>query len=123
MAFIKTPVSLDNVKSGFAPIPAGSYTVRVTDITMAKSQAGNDYLKFEFDVAEGDYAGRKIWGNYSLKETALWRLREALEAFGTSWSEDGFNTEDLIGAEAVASISIDETGQKPQNRIDDLVAA
>ena len=124
MPRISTPVSLKDIKSGFDPIPEGSYLVRVVTIQhIPTSKSGNPYLKFEFEVSEGDHTGRKLWANASLQSQALWKLRQILEAFGASFDDAGFDTDDLVGLEAIAVVGIDETMNKPINTVEELVAA
>lgn len=54
--------------AGFEPIPAGTYTVMITDSEMKKTAAQDgEYLKLTFKVLdEGDFNGRLIWSNLNL---------------------------------------------------------
>ena len=53
--------------TAFEAIPAGRYQVVITDSDMRQTRAGNGhYLWLEFEVTQGDYAGRKLWSNLNL---------------------------------------------------------
>jgi hypothetical protein len=94
----------------FQPIPKGDYVVECVEVDgPSESQAGNQMLKLTFQIAEGEFAGRKI-GNYFLllEGNAMWRTRRDLAALLSidDEAEDvSFDPEDLVGATVVARIS------------------
>lgn len=56
------PVTLD-----FDPIPAGNYVLAMKEQEVLENKKGTgSYLKAEFQVIEGEYAGRKIWFNFNV---------------------------------------------------------
>ncbi|MBI5724302.1 MAG: DUF669 domain-containing protein [Planctomycetes bacterium] len=58
----------DNVEPvpEFEPIPAGKYLAMIAGSEDKVSKQGHTYLSLEFEVIEGQYAGRKLWTNLNL---------------------------------------------------------
>ena len=53
--------------TGFEPIPAGKYVAVINESQEKENRAGNgSYLQLEFEIVEGDYAGRKLWVRLNL---------------------------------------------------------
>ena len=47
--------------SGFEPIPAGQYLVKIIESEIKATKAGTgEYLKLMFEVCDGNYKGRKV---------------------------------------------------------------
>lgn len=106
MPRITPPENLDNVQSGFDPMPAGRYTVVVvnTEIKTAQS-SGNQYMSVQAEVrgvpegAEESLIGRKLYTNLlPFNANSLWKLKEFMQAAEIIWDETGFDTEDFLGA-------------------------
>ena len=50
-----------------SPITAGKYVAEINDSQMNPTKAGgSQYLQIEFEIIEGDYAGRKLWARLNL---------------------------------------------------------
>lgn len=62
-------------------VPEDDYDAEVSDCTIETSDNGN-YLKWVFEVAEGEHAGAKIFHNTSLLPQSLWMLRNVLVSLG-----------------------------------------
>jgi hypothetical protein len=96
-------------KEQYEIIPQGEYRVQVTDTETKESKSGKPMLGLTFEIVEGDYENRKLFSNLMLDDPkALWRTRRDLGVLlGTSDLEGqfDFNTEDLIGAEAIAKVT------------------
>ena len=51
----------------FEPIPAGKYTVVITDSEMKPTKAGTGhYLQLTFQITDGEYKGRFLWARLNL---------------------------------------------------------
>ena len=51
----------------FEHIPAGRYNAEITDSDMLDNSRGTgEYLKLEFTILDGEYAGRKLWAQLNL---------------------------------------------------------
>ena len=52
----------------FEPIPAGKYVAVITDSEMKETRAGTGhYLQLEFEITDGEFAGRKLWSRLNLE--------------------------------------------------------
>ena len=68
----------------FEPLPTGDYTVVISASEMKETKSGRGkYLQLVFDVVEGDYNGRKVFGRLNLdneNETARKIAQQELSA-------------------------------------------
>lgn len=72
-------VNLADVES-FEPLPEGKYAAEIEKVEVRSNKARDGlYLNWELTVLDGDYENRKLWMITSLKETALFRLKEVFE--------------------------------------------
>lgn len=50
------------------PIPAGKYVAVITDSEMKDTRAGTGrYLQLEFEITDGEFAGRKVWARLNIE--------------------------------------------------------
>lgn len=125
-------IDMTGVTSGFSPLPVASYPVTFTDaeVKPSKSTEGAFVVNFTLTVNDegGEYAGRKVFGNWSLQPKALWRLKQDAVAFGIDPKElEGeLDTDillpDLKGRSAIVDLTIDsykanDGTQKERNQI------
>lgn len=116
-------INFKNVETGgsLGPLPSGGYNARIAKIEEKKSQAGNMYLSFEFNVTDnGSYKNRKIWESFPLTENALWKLKQVLDAVGVDTSgEVDFSPQLVMGRELHLEVDVEESTMngKPRNRV------
>ncbi len=57
----------DDMQSGFDPIPKGDYLAKVveSDVKVTKAKTGK-YIKFKFEILQGEFKGRFIWTNMNI---------------------------------------------------------
>jgi hypothetical protein len=56
----------DELRS-FEALPAGVYSVTISECESSEDKAGNPYVKCEYTIIEGDCKNRKIWDNMYLR--------------------------------------------------------
>ena len=62
----------------FDPIPAGKYIAVITDSEMKETRAGTGrYLQLEFEVTDGEFAGRKLWARLNIENQNAEAVRMA----------------------------------------------
>ncbi len=81
---LKRRLDFTNVTDGFELIPKGIYNVYVFEMKEGTSGAGNDTMKLILKVADGEYKGRQIWTNLTFVESAMFKIREFLQACGST---------------------------------------
>lgn len=70
MASITFNVSEIAPAQEFKPLPEGHYETVITDSDVRQTRAGNgSYIVLEFEVTEGEYKSRRLWGRYNIENT------------------------------------------------------
>ena len=60
------------------PIPAGKYVAVITDSEMKDTRAGTGrYLQLEFEITDGEFAGRKVWARLNIENQNAEAVRMA----------------------------------------------
>lgn len=114
----KIRVNLDDVESGFALYPDDSYLVEIQPTTKTKkSEEGGAYIFWIAKIIEGEFDGKLISWNTSLKENALWNLKNLLECIGLAWDEDGFELEDAFGKQLIVTNQQRDYQDEPRNNV------
>lgn len=73
------------LNNDFEPIPAGVYEAVIDGkgIETRLSQAGNETLNIPFVIVDDEnYAGRRVFENFVLTESAAWKIGQLLAATG-----------------------------------------
>jgi len=118
MALLDTPFVADpNAgQSDYAPLPAGWYTVRITEADIKETKAGTgNYIKVRYDVLDGTHVGRVVFGNLNLRnpnpkaeEIGRQQLSRLMLAMGLTQVTD---TDQLIGGELSIKLAIQKSDQ------------
>ena len=77
-------VDFSNTDENGSRLPAGDYVVRVEKVEVRDGSSGFKYLAWTLAVISGEYKGKKIYHNTSLKPEALFNLRNLLMSIGIS---------------------------------------
>ena len=109
-------INFEGVESGFDPLPAGNYHVKVTDgeIRTAGENAkhpGSEMILWTLTVQTGEFENRKLFYNTTLLPHALFGLKGLLASTGR-WEkakldspEFDFEIDQVIGADVIAAVS------------------
>lgn len=84
---------------GIEAIPDGRYPAIVAVVEEKTSAKDKPYISWQFEIAEGEYKGRKMFNNTSLQPQALWKVKETIVALGIpiKGNKIKINDNDLIG--------------------------
>jgi Protein of unknown function (DUF669) len=76
-------INFSDVES-FEPMPGSEwYGVEIDHVEVRENKDGDAlYLNWELVVVDGDYENRRLWYITSLKDTALFRLKQTFETLG-----------------------------------------
>ena len=78
MAIINFNANEVEPSKAFDPIPAGKYIAVITDSEMKETRAGTGrYLQLEFEITDGEYAGRKLWSRLNIENQNAEAVRMA----------------------------------------------
>lgn len=104
-------------------LPPGEYSCVVSDTLLIKSRAGRPLLKIVHQVAEGPFAGRKIFDGVLLDhEPGLARLKMLAIKSGHPNPNFVGDSEELHGLRFVAKLSV-ETGDDGETPLRNQVRA
>lgn len=101
-------LDLTDVKSGYDPLPNGTYDVVVDDCEEVESTTGKPMIKWTLKVLGGEYDGRKLFVNTVLTPEAMWKVKETLTAVQYPANLDGnfdFDPGVAIGLQARAVVT------------------
>lgn len=65
---------------GGSKIPEGDYLGKIVEQELRDSAAGSRYFRWKIQVASGEFKGKSVYLNTSLKPEALWNLRNLIHA-------------------------------------------
>jgi hypothetical protein len=105
---------------GFDPLPEDRYTVECVEAKIDTSSTGNKLLATQFKVVGGEFANRRLWSNFSLKDSALFMLKTYLDVSGLDPDVEISEEElpDYIkGSKATVFVSQEMYKNKPQNKL------
>ena len=60
----------ENNNKEFEVLPKGRYACKMINCVIEQTATGTDYILLEFDIVDGDSAGRKIWHKLWMTEKA-----------------------------------------------------
>lgn len=107
----------------YDPIPKGEYKLKATEAeTKQTKDKSGDYINATFEVASGEYTGRKIWHIFNVNnksEKAQQIGRQDLVAWATACGKpDADDTDKLMEKPFLARVDIEhQEGYEPRNRI------
>ena len=128
---MRVPFHKDNVERGFNPVdPGGPYEIECLKCEPGTSKAGKAKLDMEYQILAGpeqadgsDPAGKHLFDHVSAEDDGrAISLANLLDAFGVG-DDDGFDTEDLIGATASVITKHEEYEGKIRDKIDQYIFA
>jgi len=105
--------------SAFPLLPEGFYNVRVEKVVLKRSKKSlSQYLRWKFGVIDGEHKGRHLYFITSLREKALWRLKELLEIMGQKYNEQvELDLDKFKGTELRVEVDHEYYGGRKWNKI------
>ena len=105
----------------FERAPEGRHVCKIVSADLKQSQGGNDMIVVAFEVTKGEGKGARVYENYPLVETALWKLKGLLQAIGMK--ADGkvqLDLDKLIGKVCEVEVKYEEYEGKTRARVDSV---
>jgi hypothetical protein len=112
-----------NAQGSFEPMEPGDYVLKATGCEEKNTKAGGGvYIAATFEVAEGEFKGRKVWMNFNIvnkSEKAQSIGRQQLVAWATAAGKaNATDTDHLIDRKFTCTLGIEtQEGFKPSNVI------
>jgi hypothetical protein len=119
MAFLNEAFDVNELPQGtgsFEPLPAGWYTVTISEAELKSTKAGNgQYIKLRYDVTGPTHQGRVVFGNLNIKnpnakaeEIGRQQLGDIMRAIGLAKVTD---TDQLIGNSLSIKLDVKQDAQ------------
>lgn len=117
-------IDVSNAPDPFAVAPAGTYALRVAEVSLGETKETNKpMLKVQYEiVGDDENQGKRIFDNLVLDSRfAKFRLKQLCEIAGEDPADP--DTDNLVGTEFEAEVEVDETEQYgEQNRVRKIFA-
>ena len=117
----KLKLDFSGVES-FQRAAEGIHTVKVATAEVKQSSGGNDMITVAFEVTKGLDKGARVYENFPLVSTALWKLKGFLEAIGMK--ADGklqLDTDKLLGKVCNINVIHEEYEGKIRARVESIM--
>ena len=121
MANRKMKLDFTGVES-FLRANEGEHVCKIVSADLKQSSGGNDMIVVAFEVTKGDDKGARVYENYPLVETALWKLKGLLQAIGMK--ADGkvqLDLDKLVGKVCVVNVKHEEYDGKTRARVESVM--
>lgn len=100
-------INLNDISDGFEMIPEADYHMKIVEADVRENKAKDGYyVNYRAVVQSGDKAGASVFGMWSLKDTAAWKLKRDFKAMGYSPPDGKPHIADLLGFEGIAQVII-----------------
>lgn len=96
----------------------GKHVVKIVSIDEKTSQGGNDMLQCCFEVVKGADKGCRVYENYPLIDTALWKLKGMLQAIGMkAEGKISLDLDKLIGKQLIVEVIHEDYNGQERARV------
>lgn len=99
----------------------GDHPCKIVSADVKQSQGGNDMIVVAFEVIKGESKSARVYENYPLVDTALWKLKGLLQAIGMK--ADGkvqLDLDRLVGKTCIVTVKHEEYEGKTRARVDSV---
>ena len=106
----------------FQRVAEGLHTVKVASAEVKQSQGGNDMIVVAFEVTKGVDKGGRVYDNFVLTDTALWKLKGFLQAIGMK--ADGkvqLDVDKLLNKVCTINVQHEEYDGKLRARVESIM--
>ena len=114
-------------RGDFEVMPKGEYTLKATEAEAKESSKGGTYIAAEFEVAKGEFTGRKVWQNFNVvcsSEKAEKIGREQIAGWARACGKpNAKDTDELLERNFQCKLGIEKGtgGYSDRNKIDSFL--
>ena len=105
----------------FNRAPEGTHVVKVASVEEVTFQGGNEGFKVAFEITKGAGKGARVYENFPLVDTALWKLKSLLVSIGMK--ADGrvtLDTDKLVGKTLEIDVYHEEYEGKTRAKVGEM---
>lgn len=113
-------LDLDEIGEAPPTVPTDTYSARVVEAEVRVTKDGQSkYVSYAIVITDGEYAGRRVYGMWSLKPENLWRMKRDFNRMGYAPAGGTPSVAELIGLEGYANVVIQQkvNSEENENRI------
>jgi hypothetical protein len=112
-------VDLSTVEEASYAIPDGNYKAKCIDVTQEVSKSGNPMFVWQFELVEGQYAGRQFKSWTAITPAAMWKVAEIVTSLGVGQQGQvvKFKRGDVIGKLCGLTMEQDEYNGKMTSKV------
>lgn len=105
-------------------IPDGPYRVRCINVEQSVSKGGNPMFVWDFEISEGERAGRVLKVFTAITPAAMWKVAETVQALGVGQTGTvvKFKRSDVVGKECGAIVEATEYNGNMRSQISKVVS-
>lgn len=108
-------IEISGISEAMEPVAPGNYPAQITAIEEGESRSGRPMISVEFAIADGPYAGRKLYDRF-LKDhpVGLRRFGRLLRAASVQAVGERIDTNDVVGKFVTVTVDHEvneETGE------------
>ena len=117
-------VDLSDVQDQSYAIPDGTYKAKCIEVSQDVSKSGNPMFVWEFEITEGQYAGRTFKSWTAITPAAMWKVAETVIALGIGQQGQvvKFKRQDVLNKECGLVMEQDEYNGRPTSRISRVIS-
>lgn len=117
-------VDLSGVQDQSYAIPDGTYKAKCIEVSQDVSKSGNPMFVWEFEITEGQYAGRTFKSWTAITPAAMWKVAETVIALGIGQQGQvvKFKRQDVLNKECGIVMEQDEYNGKPTSKISRVIS-
>jgi len=116
-------VDLSGVEDQSYAIPNGTYKAKCIDVQQDVSKSGNPMFVWEFELVEGQYAGRTFRSWTAITPAAMWKVAETVIALGVGQQGQvvKFKRGDVIGKLCGLILEQDDYNGKTTSKVTKVI--
>lgn len=116
MPIVNLDYDLADVSSSNEAVPAGNYLCKIDEAELTESKNNNPMIKIQWEIVEGEFAGRKLFDNLVLIQKCAWKVKQYADIAGI---EEGtqLDTQDFIGVEGIVEVEHEDYNGEPRAKV------
>lgn len=119
-------INLNDINTAPPTIPAAEYHLKIVEGQIRENNAKDGYyFSYRTVVQSGEHAGDSVFGMWSFKQTALWRMKKDFVAMEYAPADGRPRKEDLIGFEGIGKVALRPKKNDPdtmENQVEKWIA-
>lgn len=110
-------INLNDISTAPPTVPEGEYHVKIVEGEIKENKAKDGYyFNYRVVIQSGEHAGDSVFGMWSFKEKALWKMKKDFKAMQYSPPDGRPRKDDIVGFEGIAKVYNKPRKDDPEQR-------